>query len=321
MTRSHAEELLSTHTLPPGAVQDRLALWGQGVGQLLGDLRCDTFGGPRFEGRLVASAAGALTLCLLEVSRHRVERTPAQARASDHGWVKVVAQLEGRACFEQDGRQVWLAPGDWSLYDTTRPYAVSNVEPIRQLVALVPKPRLQVDRLPLQALTVQRFQSSQGVSRLAWDTLRTTFDERSAMTRLAAAGAGDVIAQLLHLALLERIDRPSALTLREALRDRARDHIERHLADPHLGPDSVARALNCSRRHLYNAFGDDAGGVARYILQRRMARVQQALREPQRRQEPIAAIARDCGFRNAAHFSRLFREQTGQPPSAWRRLP
>lgn len=311
-------EELSTSSLPPDAVPERLALWGDAVWRLLGGLHCDTFGDPRFDGRIVACDAGALTLCQLEVSRHRVVRTPAQARASDHGWVKVVAQLEGRACFEQDGRQVWLSPGEWSLYDTTRPYSVSNLEPIRQLVVLVPKRRLQADRLPLPALTVRRFTASRGVARLAWETMRTTFDERPALAAPAADGAGDVIAQLLHLALLERSERPSMLTQREALRDRAKAHIERHLADPRLGPATIAAALNCSVRHLYNALGDEAGGVAGYVLQQRLAVVQQALREPRRRHEAVASIARDCGFGNAAHFSRVFRRHVGVSPTAWR---
>lgn len=43
-----------------------------------------------------------------------------------------------------------------------------------------------------------------------------------------------------------------------------------HLADPGLTVDRLARALNCSRRQIYNAFAEEPDGVAGYILARRL---------------------------------------------------
>jgi hypothetical protein len=67
-------------------------------------------------------------------------RTPQLIRSSDRAFIKVVAQLRGRACFEQCGRKAWLAPGEWSVYDTAQPYSVTNPEAVEQLV-LLPKDR------------------------------------------------------------------------------------------------------------------------------------------------------------------------------------
>ena len=107
--------------------------------------------------------------------------------------------------------------------------------------------------------------------------------------------------------------------MREALRDRILDHVARHLRDPQLSVDGIARALNCSKRHLYNAFsGDDEVGLARYIQRRRLEGCVKELRDNAHGGRPITEIALSWGFSNLSHFSRVFREHTGMSPSEFR---
>jgi len=58
----------------------------------------------------------------------------------------------------------------------------------------------------------------------------------------------------------------TAMTQREALRERIKQHVAQHLGDPSLTVDCIAHALSCSRRQLYNAFAEEADGVTGYIL-------------------------------------------------------
>jgi AraC-like DNA-binding protein len=102
---------------------------------------------------------------------------------------------------------------------------------------------------------------------------------------------------------------------REALRDRIKQHVARHLADPGLTVNSLAQALGCSRRQLYNAFAQEPDGVAGYILGCRLAACHQALADPRRVGCSITDIALDHGFSNPAHFSRVFRGHYGLSPS------
>jgi len=136
---AHPLTEVSTDTVAP---RDRLHLWGDAVWRLIGGLESDAFGDEAFAGHITSGQAGYVNLCQLDVSRHRVVRTPSLIRGSDRAYIKVVAQLEGRACFEQNGRQVWLSPGEWSVYDTTRAYAVSNPEAVRQMVLMIPKEQM-----------------------------------------------------------------------------------------------------------------------------------------------------------------------------------
>ena len=184
---------VSTDAVP---ARDRLHLWGDAVWRLIGGLESDAFGDEAFAGYITSGQAGYVNLCQLDVSRHRVVRTPSLIRGSDRAYIKVVAQLEGRACFEQNGRQVWLSPGEWSVYDTTRAYAVSNPEAVRQMVLMIPKEQLPERKLKLDDLMVQRFSGTTGVSRLAWDTMRAAFTELPTMSDAAADGVADVITEV-----------------------------------------------------------------------------------------------------------------------------
>lgn len=230
----------------------------------------------------------------------------------------MVAQLEGRACFEQNGRQVWLSPGEWSVYDTTRAYAVSNPEAVRQMVLMIPKEQLPERKLKLDDLMVQRFSGTTGVSRLAWDTMRAAFTELPSMSDTAADGVADVITHLVQLSLLERNGQHSAVSQREALRDRIGQFIDRHLGDPELTIDRMAQALNCSKRHLYNAVADDEETLAAMIQRRRLEACLRDLRSSAQAQRSVTDIALSWGFSNSAHFSRVFRTHVGCSPSEYR---
>ena len=46
--------------------------------------------------------------------------------------------------------------------------------------------------------------------------------------------------------------------------------VHTHLRDPALSVDGIARALNCSRRHLYNAFTGEGESLAGHIQRLRL---------------------------------------------------
>ena len=138
------------------------------------------------------------------------------------------------------------------------------------------------------------------------------------MSADAARGAGELIMQLVRLSLLELGGQETASTQREALKDRIKGHVARHLRDPQLSVDGIARALNCSRRHLYNAFAGDADSLAAYIQRQRLQACVHELRSDPRAGRPITEIALSCGFSNLSHFSRVFREHVGMSPSEFR---
>ena len=135
---------------------------------------------------------------------------------------------------------------------------------------------------------------------------------------MAAQGAGELIKQLVRLSLQELSGLDTAVTQREALRDRIRAYVQQHLRDPALSVDAVARALNCSRRHLYNAFAGEGESIAAYIQRLRLQACIRDLQQAGPHGRPITEIAVSWGFGNLSHFSRVFRDHTGKSPTEFR---
>jgi AraC-like DNA-binding protein len=307
---------MSTDQVPPAA---RAGFWGDWVNRLFCGLKSDLYGDTDFEGRMTTVHAGDIVLTRLEANRHRVMRSSSLARASETAYLKIVAPYVGCAGVEQQGREAWVTPDQWSIYDTTDSYAVANPVRVEHLIVMVPKDRLVERGLALDPLMARRLGGSGGVARLALETMRSAYRELPGMSESAARGVGDAITQFVHLSMLDLAGIGTAMTQREALRERIKQHVNEHLADPQLSVDGIAHALNCSRRHLYNAFSEEPDGVAGYILRRRLETCRRSLANRADDHRSITDIAFSSGFSNMAHFSRVFRAHLGMPPSDYRR--
>ncbi|MPZ81064.1 MAG: helix-turn-helix domain-containing protein [Actinophytocola sp.] len=119
---------------------------------------------------------------------------------------------------------------------------------------------------------------------------------------------------VLRSALRTELNRADAIATRR--RD-AVEYIKENLADPALSADRIADALFISRRRLYQLF-DDGDGVSGRIRQLRIDRAKELLGDPAHAVKGIGEISRQCGFANAAHFSRTFRKVVGEAPRDYR---
>lgn len=312
---SQAATTMSTDEVSP---RERIPYWTGWIDQLFHGLRSDLYGDTDFDGRMASAHAGDVILTRLESNRHRVMRSGAQVRGSEVGYLKIVAPFHGCAGVEQKGREAWVSPGEWCIYDTTDTYAVSNPSRVEHLIVMVPKAHLAERGLAIDDLMARRLGSRGGMARVALETMRSAWRELPGIGDDAARCLGEVITQCVHLSLLDLAGHATALTQREALRERIKQHVMRHLGDPQLSVEEIARALNVSRRHLYNAFADEPDGVAGYVLARRIDACRAAFDDPRLADRSITAIALALGFSNPAHFSRVFRAHVGVSPSEYR---
>jgi len=309
----------STMSTDQVAASERVGFWADWIARLFCGLRSDTYGDGDFDGRMSTLHAGDIVLTRLEANRHRVMRSSSLARASDVGYLKIVAPYVGCAGVEQKGREAWVTPDQWSIYDTTDSYAVANPVRVEHLIVMVPKGQLVERGLSLDPLMARRLGGSGGVARLALETMRSAYRELPGMSEVAARGVGDAITQFVHLAMLDLAGIGTAMTQREALRERIKQHVTEHLGDARLSVDGIAHALNCSRRHLYNAFSEEPDGVAGYILRRRLETCRKSFDDRANDNRSITDIALSFGFSSMAHFSRVFRSHLGVAPSDYRR--
>lgn len=91
------------------------------------------------------------------------------------------------------------------------------------------------------------------------------------------------------------------------------EFIQRHLANPKLSVNFIAKALPYSRSTLYRQFAG-SGGIALYIREQRLKRCYKEITSPSLFSQKIALVAARWGFCNNSHFSRLFKDYFGLSP-------
>lgn len=298
--------------------RDSLALWTDTLWHLLGHLRSSVHEGSSFRGKLLHSSIGNMKLCQLSASSHRVERTPDLIKQDDRGFLKVVVQLEGCARLEQDGRSAPLAPGSWSIYDTSRPYTIANTSDVEQFLLLLPREQVLTEGVSPEHALVRPYSARTGVGRLACETMRAAFDEIRSSDTQPVDGIADSIARLIRHSLLEHAGRRSDLSVRETLRDLIKAYIERNLRNPGLSIDQLALVFNCTKRNLHKTFGSEEATLCNYIWQLRLERCRRDLALPALSSKSITDIAYSWGFNSSTHFSRAFRQAYGDSPRAYR---
>ncbi|MEE4187135.1 MAG: AraC family transcriptional regulator [Roseobacter sp.] len=86
--------------------------------------------------------------------------------------------------------------------------------------------------------------------------------------------------------------------------------------DQTISVDALAREAGMSPSHFARVFKETLGSTPmQYVLAYRVEQARKMLEEPAR---PLSDIAIACGFADQAHFSRSFKQLTGQTPRAFR---
>ncbi len=162
------------------------------------------------------------------------------------------------------------------------------------------------------------------VSKLTWPSLSSI----NVPAEHIGFEAADILDHAIRGMAIEERQRqilPSGVTLRGstallAVQDTAVESAARYIRDhagAAIGVEHVARAVGVSRRTLDRRF---AKALGRSVHQELAAvRMQNACMLLSESLEPVAGVARACGFRTAASFSRAFHRQVGCWPVEYRR--
>jgi AraC-like DNA-binding protein/uncharacterized RmlC-like cupin family protein len=151
----------------------------------------------------------------------------------------------------------------------------------------------------------------------AWDALKREVTERRSDYMRAATLYLDLVVTLAFRAIREKLpEQPKvAVTAAATSADKAvlaaKAFARARLLEG-VGPREVAEYVGYTPRHLNRLFrrSDDCT-VGGYLAQLRIDRARKLLREGR---FPVKAVARMCGFGDAAYFARVFRRHTGTSP-------
>lgn len=101
--------------------------------------------------------------------------------------------------------------------------------------------------------------------------------------------------------------------------ERLRNHLIKNLDQPFPGIKELATFSNASESKIKKGFKYYYGtSIYKYFNEKRFEKAHLLLTQTEKQ---VSTIARECGFVNAAHFSRSFKEKFGYRPSDVQRKP
>ena len=274
-----------------------------------------------FTGHIARTKVGDMSVAEVYSDAQTVLHTRSHVARSRRSVFFIHMQLEGESVNRQDGREARLAPGDFTMCDTTRPYEIHFDAPNRMFVLGIPDVLMRRHLACPENVVAIPMSGADGLSGLLsnflrgfWKQCRQELDPM-VVPRVTSAIL-DLVASAYTVLPQAHSDRSSLST---AHRIRIMNYIEAHLGDPDLTPMRVAQACKMTPRYLHHLFSHESETVARYILRRRLEECSRALTVPSQRGRTVTAIAFDYGFNSPTHFGRVFRARYGQTPRAYRR--
>ena len=224
-------------------------------------------------------------------------------------------QTRGHSSLTQGAREATIGPGFGVLYDARRPFEDRLDGPAQRaevLIVTVPaKPLLDKFR-DAEHLCATPVPLSGAIARSIMSLVRAAI---SAPDKLAERRGIDMIDYMAGL-LRQAQGRPHALG-RASLFTLIDMHLQRNLAEV-TSPVALAIAFGISERTFHRIFADRNTTFERHCLRRRVERFRDLLVEPRLFDLPIAALALQCGFADAAHASRTFKHAFGSTPRDYR---
>jgi len=280
----------------------------------------------RRRGGSFAGAVDSATLAHLQVSRvssvpQTCRRTPQLAHRDDRRFLQVGMLARGTAVLDQDGRRAVLHPGQLALYETERPFAWQLGGDWELLVFTWPRDAIDLTGGESAAATARRFDTRAGLGAVVAGVLRGLVRDPPSLSAPGAVRVADEVGGLVGTLAGELAPPAVGERAHADLRVRVERYLDEHLADPDLGPASIAAAHFVSTRQLHRLFAGSGESVTRRIRRARLDRARRDLADPRLAATPVGQVARRNGFTDLAGFSRAFRAAYGVPPSAYRPRP
>jgi AraC-like DNA-binding protein len=274
-----------------------------------------------FSARMWRDELASIGLIRIATAPNTMIRTPKTIAAGDPECLHFKILLRGRMHASQEYRADVLAPGDMTMYDTSRPAMFRAVEAFEAVVLALPKTELGAHATKMSALTALRIPGNGGLPRLAAQFFcGVVAGLADGSIARDDANMAERIIDLVRGVYANRLEseRPARLRSRTELLLHAKAYIAANLGDPTLDPGQIARACAISTRYLHRLFELEGQSVCDWIRAERLDRCRRDLLDPAFAEQTVIAIASRWGLLNLPHFSRLFRATYGRSPREFR---
>lgn len=304
---------------PSHGAGDCVDFWREIILRLFADVEIGAVGNPDFFGKVKSQKCDLLRISDVSAAAQAVNRRHLQPRSHDEDKYFAVLMLQGTESLEQDGNRTIIGPGDFAVYDATRPHQLSFTEDWRQIIVSVPRASLDQRVMNMERRIATRVSTDTPTGRVMRMFLQSIAGQIGQFTAAEMSSLSEAATNIITLAMgdLHPLDaehsKCKTLTLM-----RVKMFVNDHLRDPTLGVGQVTCALGLSSRYVNRLFEAEGMSLMRYVLRRRLERCAMDLVSPSQAARRISDIAFAWGFNDLSHFGRAFRETHGCSPSEWR---
>lgn len=253
-----------------------------------------------------------LTVSCTVSTASRFTRTARTVATQGTDQILVVIYRNGHFELTTDGRTRRVEPGEIAFIDLSRPVLVDA--PTVDNISFAVSRRALGDVVPFLDAVHGFVRPPDALSRLLRGLMEDIVANSAEMTVVEARGVSGAAIQLVA-ACLEPLSRQYVEAGRNVVSlVPIKAYIDKHLADPTLGPQTLLEQFGITRSTLYRLF-EPLGGVRGYIAQRRLIEAFRRLSDTRYRRERISKLAADLGFSHPSAFTRAFKETFGHAPT------
>lgn len=297
---------------------DTFEEWVRLVGNRFVPLTLTTADTNGFSGTLRTRYVDGTCITDIAASSHTVDRVARTIADDDPHHLKLSLQIEGTGLVMQDGRVAELNPGDAAIYDTTRPYTLEYTERMRSLVMIFPHSLLGLSSHLVHTVTAVRLKGDTGIGRVICPFMQHIAEDIDQLEGVNGARIVRSALDLITAMLSAEIQSAASTEPWRISLDAVEHYIDRHLDDPGLNTEALARVHFMSTRQLQYLFQDKGTTVSAYIRRRRLERCRLDIEDPSLESWSIIQIAQHWGFVDPSHFSKLFKTTFGASPREFR---
>jgi AraC family transcriptional activator of tynA and feaB len=240
-------------------------------------------------------------------------------REPDHFVLNIVRS--GLVRQRQFGRGAETPSGFMSLFDSRHPLETQQLTTTSAVYIRIPGAQLRAAIGAPEEFCAAPMDVRSGVGLVFYRHLQSIWRERANLPDGERVALSETLLDLFATLCRGSAGSPppSMKPAGAQILERAVRYIEAHLGDPALSPERLAGALRISTSHLHSIARGRGPTIGRLILIKRLERCRSLLADGRQAGRRIIDIAFDCGFNDAAHFSRTFKAEFGLSPRSFRK--
>ena len=303
--------------------KNALSVWGQFLSHLqpvaLEPLPNAKSG--NFHGRLRLAHLGDLRISLLHATEHCLRNKPPIISGKPRKEYVLVMPLTGTIVVRQSHTDIPLGRNQSLLINISYPVETLYMSPASCLQIMIPEARLRHLQKMLPDRTPQTIDSQNGLGMILRNQSLGMISGLNDVTCEKACHAlGEQLVNLLTITMQHAQPEHQKVSPEQKRLATILTAIDQQLEDPDISTNSVADAACISRAYLFKLLKRHQTSFRLEVLNRRLGRAKELLKDPALSHVPVSDIAWRLGFNSHSHFSRTFQKETGVSPSDFRRL-